>query len=52
MFLIRKPVICVNTGKEYPSVKAAAIDLGIPKAQISGALSRNGTVHGYKFKTI
>lgn len=50
--IVRKPVLCVTTGKEYPSIKAAAVDLGIPKNQISGALSRNGTVHGYKFKTI
>ena len=46
----RKPVLCVTTGTEYPSIKAAALALGIPKNQISGALTRNGTVHGYKFK--
>jgi hypothetical protein len=46
----RKPVICITNGTEYPSIKAAAIALGLPKNQISGALTRNGTVHGYKFK--
>lgn len=44
-----RPVFCKTNGKEYPSVKDAAADVGLPPNQISAAIHRNGTVHGYKF---
>lgn len=47
-----KPVRDLTTATDYPSVKAAAAATGIPQNQISGAVHRNGTVHGHKFINI
>ena len=44
-----KPCKCLSTGRSYPSVKAAAADLGLNPAHISAAISRGGTVHGLRF---
>ncbi len=46
----KKPVMVVETGKIYPSIKDCALDLNIPANQISDALKRNGTVHGYTIR--
>ena len=43
------PIHCETNGKDYASIKDAVEDLGIPSNQISLAISRNGTTHGYKF---
>ncbi len=44
-----KPVRCVNTGREYKSIKEAAADVGLRPSHISGAISRGGKVHGLQF---
>ena len=46
------PITVLNTGKNYPSIKDCALDLNIPANQISLAIKRNGTVHGYKIRKI
>lgn len=48
----KKPVMVVETGKIYPSIKDCALDLNIPHNQISLAIKRNGTVHGYTIRMI
>jgi len=50
--VVKKPIVCVNTGVEYPSIKQAARELGIQSHQITGAISRHGTVHGLKFEPL
>ena len=47
-----KPVRDLTSATDYPSVKAASAATGIPPNQISGAIHRNGTVHGHKFINI
>lgn len=46
------PVECTDNGKNYQSIKDCALDLGIPCNQISMAIRRNGTVHGYTIRKI
>lgn len=46
------PILCVTTGKEYKSIKEAALSLGIPQYYISSAISRGGTTRGLKFRRI
>lgn len=46
------PITVLNTGENYPSIKDCALDLNIPANQISLAIKRNGTVHGYKIRKI
>ena len=48
----KKSVMVVETGNSYQSIKDCALDLGIPENQISGAIKRNGTVHGYTIRMI
>ena len=43
------PIHCETNGKDYQSMKEASKDLGIPSSQISMAIKRCGTTHGYKF---
>lgn len=46
----KKPVICLNTGQEFPSVRAAAIFIGVDESNVSractGALK---TIRGLRF---
>ena len=44
------PIICIETGERFPSIKDCAIKLGIAPNQISAAITRRGTTHGYSFK--
>lgn len=44
------PVICVETGERFPSIKDCAMKLGIAPNQISAAITRHGSTHGYTFK--
>ena len=44
------PVECTDNGKSYQSIKDCALDLCIPANQISLAIRRNGTVHGYTIR--
>lgn len=44
-----KPVRCLTTGTDYPSVKAAAAATGLNPCHISGAIARDGKIHGLKF---
>lgn len=41
------PLICIETGERFPSFKDCSEKLGIPSSQISSAIKRHGTVHGY-----
>lgn len=41
------PLICIETGERFPSFKDCSKKLGIPSSQISSAIKRHGTVHGY-----
>lgn len=45
-----KPIVCVSTGERFPSIKDCAIKLGIAPNQISAAITRRGTTHGYTFQ--
>lgn len=47
-----KPVVCTDTGEQFPSMKAASAHYGIPRNQISLAIRRNGTCHGLTFKKL
>lgn len=47
---LHKPVVCLNDGKEFPSVKHASEYYGIPPNQISGAIHRVGKVRGLKIR--
>lgn len=48
-----KPVLCIETGKRYSSVKKTADDLGISPGGISNVLSgRYKSIKGYHFKFI
>ena len=46
----RKPVVCLNDGKEFPSVSRASEYYGIPRTQVSEAIHRVGTVRGLKIR--
>lgn len=50
----RKPVICVETGTQYPTIAAAASDIGRSSASLSTAIKRKGTCGGFhwEFATI
>lgn len=45
-----KPVVCLNDGLEFPSIKHASGHYGIPIAQISSAIHRVGSCKGLKFR--
>lgn len=45
-----KPVVCLNDGKEFPSITHAAEYYGIPRHQISGAIHRIGKTRGLKIR--
>lgn len=45
-----KPVVCLNDGREFPSVRHASEYYGIPPNHISGAIHRVGTVRGLKIR--
>ncbi len=47
---VKKPVVCVDTGERFDSLKAAAEHFGIPLNQISMAIKRHGRCHGLAFK--
>lgn len=44
------PIICIETSERFPSVKECGKKLGIAPNQISAAITRRGTTHGYSFK--
>lgn len=44
------PLICIETGERFPSFKDCSEKLDIPSSQISSAIKRRGTVHGYTLK--
>ena len=51
----RKPVRCLDTGKEYSSVKEASIDTGIYAESISDCCRgeyKSGITHGLRFEYI
>jgi hypothetical protein len=45
-----KPVICLETGKEYPSAKAAALSLKVNPAAVSQQIYRGQKCRGFTFK--
>lgn len=45
-----KPVVCLNDGKEFPSITHAAEYYGIQRHQISGAIHRIGKTRGLKIR--
>lgn len=48
-----KPVRCVETGKEYESLVAAATDIGIKQSSsISKAICRSDTAGGYHWELL
>ena len=47
-----KAVECVDTGERFESLKAAGERLGLNPANISGAIGRNGRIHGLKFRYV
>lgn len=46
---VGQPVMCVDTVEYFRTIKEAAKHFGLVDAHISGAISRNGRVHGLKF---
>lgn len=46
------PVICVETGEKFPSLKAASGHFNIGHSQISMAVKRGGKCHGMTFKKL
>lgn len=46
----RKPVVCLNDGKEFPSIAQAADYYGIPKSSVQHCVHRVGTTHKLKFR--
>lgn len=47
-----KAVECVDTGERFESLKAAGEHFGLNPANISGAIGRNGRIHGLKFRYV
>lgn len=45
----KKAIHCTTNGEDYASITEAAKELGIGFQQISAAIRRNGTAHGYRF---
>lgn len=45
----KKPVYCVTTDEYFHSLKDAAVKYGLSPNQVSMAISRKGSVHGYTF---
>ena len=46
-----KPVLCISTGRAYPSAKAAAADLGLNRSGVSQVCNgTQKTTKNYKFK--
>lgn len=48
----QQPVVCTDTGEQFPSMKAASEHYGILPNQISLAISRHGKCHGLTFKKL
>ena len=46
----RKPVICVETGTQYPTIAAAAANIGRSSASLSNAIKRKGTCGGFHWE--
>lgn len=47
-----KPVVCVETGRRYSSIAAAARGVGRSNAVIPAAIRRGGTCAGYHWKYV
>lgn len=47
---IWKPVICLNDGREFPSIKHASEYYGIPRNEISAAIHRVGAARGLRIR--
>ena len=45
-----RPVICLETGKEYPSATKASLALGANKAAVSHQIYRKQKCRGFTFK--
>lgn len=45
-----KAVVCLNDGREFPSIKHASEYYGIPRHHISGAIHRVGTTRGLRIR--
>jgi len=49
---IRKPVICLETGKIFPSCRDGSLNMGLNRDAISTAISANHAAGGYHWKHI
>ena len=45
-----KAVVCLNDGREFPSIKHASEYYGIPRHHISGAIHRVGSTRGLRIR--
>lgn len=46
----RIPVVCINDGREFPSMKHAAAFYGVPRNEVSRSANKLLSTHGLKFR--
>lgn len=47
-----RPVLCITTGKEYPTATMAERELGIHRGNVTTCCRRGGSAKGYTFRYI